>query len=61
MMRGLSRNGWVLGLIVLLVLLLILTKLIQPGFGASGSTCCTVGCTTATMASCSCVRPYLFM
>ena len=36
MMRGLSRNGWVLGLVVLLVVLLILTKLIQPGFGATG-------------------------
>ncbi len=36
MIRGLSRNGWVLGLLVLLLLLLLLTKLIQPGFGASG-------------------------
>ena len=36
MMRSLSRNGWVLGLLGLLIALLILTKLIQPGFGATG-------------------------
>jgi len=32
----LRRHAWVLGLIVLLVLLLGLTKLIQPSFGANG-------------------------
>lgn len=32
----LRRHAWVAGLVVLLVLLLGLTKLIQPGFGASG-------------------------
>lgn len=36
MMRSLGRNGWVLGLAALLALLLVATKLIQPGFGASG-------------------------
>lgn len=36
MIRFASRNGWVLGLVVLLVALLVLTRLIQPGFGASG-------------------------
>lgn len=36
MTRTLSRNGWVLGLAVLLVALLALTRAIQPGFGASG-------------------------
>jgi ribose transport system permease protein len=36
-MRGLAgRHGWVLGLAVLLGLLLVVTKLIQPNFGASG-------------------------
>jgi len=32
----LGRNGWVLGLAVLLALLLAVTKLIQPQFGVSG-------------------------
>lgn len=36
MTRTLRRNGWVLGLAVLLVALLLLTRLIQPSFGASG-------------------------
>ncbi len=36
MTRGLRRNGWTLGLLALLALLLGFTKLIQPGFGASG-------------------------
>ena len=36
MTRFIARNGWVLGLAVLLVALLILTRLIQPNFGASG-------------------------
>lgn len=35
MTRILGRNGWVLGLVALLALLLA-TRLIQPGFGASG-------------------------
>lgn len=35
-MRGLPRQGWVLGLVALLAALLLLTKLIQPNFGASG-------------------------
>lgn len=35
-MRGLSRQAWVLGLVALLAALLILTKLIQPNFGATG-------------------------
>jgi ribose transport system permease protein len=35
MTRFLVRNGWLLGLVVLLVLLLIATKAIQPTFGAS--------------------------
>lgn len=36
-MRGLvERNGWTVGLTSLLVLLLVLTKIIQPGFGVSG-------------------------
>ena len=36
MTRLLARSGWVLGLVGLLVLLAVVTKLIQPGFGASG-------------------------
>lgn len=36
MTRSLSRHGWVLGLVLLLGLLLLLTKAIQPSFGASG-------------------------
>ncbi|TNC68253.1 ABC transporter permease [Rubellimicrobium roseum] len=36
MTRTLRRSGWVLGLAALLAALLLLTKLIQPGFGASG-------------------------
>jgi ribose transport system permease protein len=36
MTRALSRNAWTLGLALLLVVLLIATKLIQPTFGASG-------------------------
>jgi ribose transport system permease protein len=36
MIRALQRNGWVLGLAALLVALLLLAKLIQPAFGASG-------------------------
>ncbi|HVG47301.1 MAG TPA: ABC transporter permease [Rubellimicrobium sp.] len=36
MTRTLRRHGWVLGLALLLVALLLLTKLIQPSFGASG-------------------------
>ena len=35
-MRALRRNGWTLGLALLLAALLLLTKLIQPNFGASG-------------------------
>ena len=31
-----QRNGWVAGLVVLLALLLLATKIIQPNFGASG-------------------------
>ena len=34
--RLVSRNGWVSGLFVLLVLLLIFTRIIQPGYGSSG-------------------------
>ena len=34
MMRVLRRQGWVAGLIVLFVLLFVITKLIQPGYGA---------------------------
>lgn len=34
--RWLRRNGWVIGLWALLVALLVLTKLIQPRFGAPG-------------------------
>lgn len=36
MSRLAGRHGWVLGLVALLALLLITTKLIQPNFGASG-------------------------
>lgn len=36
MKRFIAANSWTLGLAVLLALLLIATKLIQPGFGASG-------------------------
>ncbi len=36
MRRLFARNGWTIGLAVLLVLLLIATKLIQPGFGLAG-------------------------
>jgi ribose transport system permease protein len=31
-----SRNGWVSGLFVLLALLLVFTRIIQPGYGSSG-------------------------
>lgn len=36
MKRWIEANTWTLGLAALLVLLLLVTKLIQPGFGASG-------------------------
>lgn len=36
MIGRLARHGWVLGLVGLLVLLAVVTKAIQPGFGASG-------------------------
>jgi ribose transport system permease protein len=36
MKRLFSKNGWTLGLVGLLALLLIATRLIQPEFGASG-------------------------
>lgn len=36
MSRALGRNGWILGLVVLLALLLAATRIVQPGFGASG-------------------------
>jgi ribose transport system permease protein len=36
MNRFLARNGWVLGLGALFLALLLFTKIIQPGFGASG-------------------------
>ncbi len=36
MIRLLQKNGWVLGLVALMVLLFVLTKVIQPNFGASG-------------------------
>jgi len=36
MTRAIRRNGWVLGLAGLFLLLLAFTKLIQPDFGASG-------------------------
>lgn len=35
-MTALLRNGWIVGLAVLLAVLLVATKLIQPNFGASG-------------------------
>jgi ribose transport system permease protein len=35
-MRALRRNGWTLGLALLLAALLLLTRFIQPNFGASG-------------------------
>ena len=35
MTRTLARNGWLLGLVALLAVLLVVTKLIQPTFGAS--------------------------
>jgi ribose transport system permease protein len=35
-MRAVAANGWTVGLAVLLALLLLATKLIQPEFGASG-------------------------
>ena len=35
-MTSLMRNGWIVGLAVMLALLLVATKLIQPNFGASG-------------------------
>ena len=36
MRRWIEANSWTLGLAVLLAALLLATKLIQPGFGASG-------------------------
>jgi ribose transport system permease protein len=36
MSRTLARNGWTVGLAVLLALLLVLTKVIQPDFGLAG-------------------------
>lgn len=36
MTRLLSRHGWSLGLLAVLVLLLVLTRVIQPNFGATG-------------------------
>jgi ribose transport system permease protein len=36
MRRLIEANGWTVGLAVILVLLLVVTKLIQPDFGASG-------------------------
>jgi ribose transport system permease protein len=36
MINRLARHGWVLGLVGLMILLAIVTKAIQPGFGASG-------------------------
>lgn len=36
MKRWIEANTWTLGLAALLVVLLLITKLIQPGFGASG-------------------------
>ena len=35
-MTSAFRNGWIIGLAVMLALLLVATKLIQPNFGASG-------------------------
>lgn len=36
MSRHLARNGWVAGLFVLFLVMLGMTRLIQPGFGTSG-------------------------
>ncbi len=36
MRRSLRRHGWMLGLAALLAVLLVATKIIQPGFGVSG-------------------------
>lgn len=36
MKRFVARNGWVLGLLAALLVLLAFTKIIQPGFGPSG-------------------------
>lgn len=36
MMRVLSKNRWTLGLVAVLALLFMLTRIIQPDFGASG-------------------------
>ncbi len=36
MTRLLARSGWIVGLVGLLVALAIITKIIQPGYGASG-------------------------
>lgn len=36
MIRAIAKNGWTLGLLGILVLLLVFTRLIQPTFGASG-------------------------
>lgn len=36
MNRLLRKNGWTLGLVALLIVLMILTKIIQPSFGATG-------------------------
>jgi ribose transport system permease protein len=36
MRRLIEANGWTAGLVIILVLLLLFTKLIQPDFGASG-------------------------
>ena len=36
MSRQIAANGWVIGLVALLVILLIATKIIQPDFGISG-------------------------
>ncbi|UWQ96903.1 ABC transporter permease [Rhodobacteraceae bacterium M385] len=36
MSRLLQKNAWTLGLVVLLVVLMIVTKVIQPSFGATG-------------------------
>jgi ribose transport system permease protein len=35
MMRFVRKNGWVTGLFVLLAMLFVVTKIIQPGYGAS--------------------------
>lgn len=36
MTRALARHGWALGLLAILVILLVSTRIIQPNFGASG-------------------------